>query len=82
MGGFPGVPVADDAEAGPDLDPVAPVAALLGDAPARPAAVAVLRGGEQPDDLDVVGVRQRGRRAQRFGPVTGGRGGSAASTSP
>jgi hypothetical protein len=67
----PGVPVADDAEAGPDLEAVAPVSGLLGDHGARPPVVAMPRRGEQTDDLDdvqvglVQGVRPAGSLLSR-----------------
>jgi hypothetical protein len=82
VSGFPGVPVADDAEAGPDLDALPAVARLLGDRRPRTAVVAVLRCGEQAHHLDVVPVRQLGQGAQRTGPEDVRWVGSATSTSP
>ncbi len=56
MRGTAGVAVPDDAEPGPDLEPFAAVAGLLGDLSTRPPVVPVPRGGEQADDLDDVEV--------------------------
>lgn len=63
-----GVAVTDDAEPGPDLEPFATVAGLLGDLPTRPPVVPVPGGCEEADDLDDVEV----------GPAQG----SARSTKP